>query len=773
MDNPRSQPPSAPPILSARDDSAAQPNEALKYLHLLWRRVWLILFFVLVFGAYGVYQVNRAVPVYSTRSVIKYEPAGANIVEFGERSRAIYRHEDINTAVMLIRSPSVAERVLAEMRATRRAAEEDAAPQPIEVTDPSAFAQIRHFAGRVQRGIRNRIVTFPQPDVDAQVLAEQGAVRGLLGQITVSREPQTKIITIAARDRDPARAARVANEFARQFMISVHEEQRQRMEFVRAFVNQQLEETKLTLEEAERNLYLESQQADITVLQENRNIAIATLTSLIADIESRRTDVVTLEARVRALQNLPHDAAPTEIDDFRSTLLARRAELSLQRAQLIAENNEDFPPIRALDLQMAEIDKQIAEAIAVFRQQRARELDLARLTLTALEERLREHEAIVANLEQKMIRFRVLQREVDATRQIFESLLDQFKRMEVTGEAAPSLVSIVEEAAIPRFPSSPNVNRTIMTFLVMGLMAGSGFALLLHWMDRSVRDPRLVEEALGLPNLGFVPFLKEARRGGLLSAKAKKAALLDPSSKSSEAEAIRYLRTSLQYSRAGHAPQVIHVTSCFPQEGKSTISANLAGFFAERGQRVLLIDGDLKRPTVHRTFSVAKAPGLSDVLTGQKTIDQVVVRSESTGVDIMPAGAATPSPVTLLDSSAMTRLIESLRPRYDLVLLDSAPAHGMADALVLATRADGVILVVKHGKTLMEVLSRTAEKLQSIDARILGVVYNSTRARRKDGYYGYGYGYGYGGSYGYKYKESNTDDEEPAESPRDPAKAGR
>lgn len=383
-----------------------------------------------------------------------------------------------------------------------------------------------------------------------------------------------------------------------------------------------------------------------------------------------------------------------------------------------------------------------------------------------------------------MISFRVKQREVDSTRQVFNALLDQYKRLEVVDEATASNISIVRRGEVKQVPMAPNVTRILGTFMFIGLAVGVGLVLGLNWLDRSVKDPMVVERTIGLPSLGFVPYLQpsvtqqlrmdvgqrvarsmeqrlkrhlpHALASRMLAVVGRDPAggsivpvtLLEPESRKIESEAFRYLRTSLQYSSAEHAPQLLLVTSCFPQEGKSTVASNLGIIFAEQGRRTLIIDADLKRPNAHRAFGLARIPGLTDVLTGQKDVHEAIARTSVENLDILPAGLATPAPVTLLESQAMTDLLNTLRSTYSTIIVDSPPSEGMADALVLSTKVDGIVLVVKQGQTPAEVLARVADKFRSIGGALLGVVYNNS-IPGGGGYYGYGY---YGTGYGYRYQ---------------------
>lgn len=722
-----------------------------RYLRLLWQRRWLIAACVIVFLALGALQVKRSTPVYTSKAVLKYEPATAQIVNFGgERSTILYQRDEIKTAVELIKNPSLADAVLKSL----------GGPVSQQLEDSSPIASARDFLWNALSFLRSQIVSYEAPSIDQKLAGEQSAAMALLSKITVTQRLDTKLIEIFVRSNDPTRAARIADEFCNQFIESISRERNERFVVSRAFFMQQIDLTKARLEQAEKELFDLSGQSDLRVMTESRNIAIETLTNLSSEIERQKNELALLEAESKATDVETARALILSDSELFRKLVDRRVEALVEKIKLESINEPDFQPLVLRKKEIEAIDQQLEDAASQTQKAKAGKLAIARMKLESLQHRLVEAQDRVNQIENEMVPYRLKQREIEAAREIFNAVLTQSKQLEVNDEGKLSNVTVVSRATIPTFPTSPNVTRTLALFALFGLFCGAGIVLTLNWFDRSVKDPAQVEALLELPSIGFVPFMKVTRNGGLFrSSKAgRPVVLLEPESKKTEAEAFRYLRTSVQYSSADHPPQVLLVTSCFPQEGKSTVSANLSILFAERGQKTLLIDADLKRPSVHKIFQITKMPGLSDVLTGQCELENAIVRSEQYNLDILPAGLPTPSPITLLESQAMSDLIGSLRSRYTTIILDSAPAHGMADALVLVTRVDGTVLVVKQGSTLTEVLVRTVEKLRSIGGNLIGAVYNSTHKGRGATGSTYGYGYGYG--YSYRYDQESGDESE-------------
>lgn len=750
MSSPEVRPPAAapdPPTASAlRPRRAADPEADslidMSQVRLLWNRRYTIVAITVVFVGMGIFQANRTAPVYTSEALLRYEPASGQIIDFGERSTMIYQRDEIRTAVQLIKTPAVAEAVLDAIGTGD-------AP-PASETERSPLSIAREFLSSAQRKARGLIVGQHAGPEPTERLQRQNAARGLLSAVDVRHRPDTKLIEVRASTNTPQGAERLCREFCNQFIRSVNDQKRSSSSYARDYIAQQIEETKARVEREEKALYDYGGQSDLRIVEESRSIAIKTLTNLEEQIQAARNSIALMEAetsadvaRTTARQRLAQDgSAPT------TALLQKKNDLRLQLAELEANNTPEYPPLKSLRRQFAELDRQItaAEEEYINAAVKSRESELAaeRRRLEALENRRAADKKALDELEARMIRFRVLQRDVESTRQILEALLNQFNRLEVTNDVSVSTVSVEAPASIPTVPSSPNVTRILGSFGIFGLALGIGGILLLNRLDRSVRNPTAVEEALALPTLGYVPFLGPSQVGSFLRRQKNTRRYLPPYPKDFAAgasDAFRYLRTSIDYSSPGLG--VVVVTSCNPSEGKSTVAANLAVFYAERGTRTLLIDADLKRPTGHDIFELSRMPGVSDVLAGKTPVQEAIRPSRFERLDVMPAGLAPPSSITLLESPEMAELLKGLRGSYGMIVIDSPPADAVADALVLATRADGAIIVVRPGHTPMPSLLRVSERLRSIGVRTLGVVYNQAEASPVYGYH-YGYGYGYG-----------------------------
>lgn len=342
------------------------------------------------------------------------------------------------------------------------------------------------------------------------------------------------------------------------------------------------------------------------------------------------------------------------------------------------------------------------------------------------------------------------------------SLAREIVRLETTESGAkPVRAELIKPAQVPSAPISPRTQLNIVLGALLGLMAGVGFAILRSVLDTSIKSVAELEDAAQATPLGVISFDPDAKTQPLVTLRG-----------SSHAEAFRSVRTNLRYIDVDNPPRTVVVTSSLPNEGKTTTACNLAIALGQNGSKVLLIEADLRRPKVAEYLGVDGSVGLTDVLIGQVSLDQALTPWQRGTLDFLPSGAIPPNPSELLGSRQMAELLEHLAQRYDVIILDTPPMLPVTDAAVLATLADGALLVARHGHTRREQVEHAAEALRQVGARVLGTILNFAPVRRRSGYgydrYGYGHGYGY--DYGYADEAGErrilTAEEVPAPNPR-------
>ena len=370
----------------------------------------------------------------------------------------------------------------------------------------------------------------------------------------------------------------------------------------------------------------------------------------------------------------------------------------------------------------------------------------------ALQEALEQEKTEAMNTRKKAIGFLVLKREVDTNQQLYDMLLTRAKEARLTEDIDVGAVNIVDRAKVPLGPSWPRPKFVLIIGVLGGIIMALGVGFLLEYMDNTVKFPEQIQENLGLPHLGLVPYYPELKKTNSIT--------LDLNQGQDGLvvlEAFRHLHTSISLSRAENHPKIIVVTSASTSEGKSIVSAYLAATYAAAGERVILLDADLRRPRQHRIWGKGRVSGLSSVLTGSAKLEEVLNREIMPSLDLIPSGPIPPKPNELLKSKMLPNLFTVLAKTYSVVIVDSPPILPIADSSTLAHYADGVVLVVAAGATPIPAVRESAQKIIKAGGQLLGVVLNRTTRKRSDYYYrGYRYKYYYNYEYTRKGKDESA-----------------
>jgi len=430
-----------------------------------------------------------------------------------------------------------------------------------------------------------------------------------------------------------------------------------------------------------------------------------------------------------------------------------------QLRKLQSDFGPEYPPVVALRSQISEIDKQIGQeqsrVSSSVNQDLAGKFSQALATERDLQNKVDALKTDLLGEQGRSIQFNILQRDVDTNRALYEALLQRFKEVGIAGGIGTNNVSIVDRALAPRSPSSPNIPLNLTLGLLLGLIIGGVAALVLEQLAESVILPAEFQRKLRIPLLGSTPASRTSVTttkllpskflpSNLLPSRSPKTADVgkDLSNRQSElSEAYFSVLTAVQFSTANGAPRTIAITSSQAQEGKSTSALALARGLASLGSRVLLVDSDLRNPSLHRSFGTDHGKGLSDVLTGHAALAEVVRETGVRGLSIVTSGKIPPNPAELLAGEGLSRMMKAASEAFDHVLFDSPPVLGLADAPLIARACEGTVFVIEAGRTRSSQARHALDRLMSVRAHILGAVL--TKLDSKSSGYGYGYGYTY------------------------------
>ena len=379
--------------------------------------------------------------------------------------------------------------------------------------------------------------------------------------------------------------------------------------------------------------------------------------------------------------------------------------------------------MQQLRSQIKELDTQLAQAVRAVKSDIKASYEAARINLALLEAELEKGKTALVEQRNRSIQYNILQREVDTNRQLYDGLLQRYKEIGVSGGIGTNNISFVDKAQLPGAPASPNVQRNLLIGLLAGLVVGFMIAFGLDFLDETFKSPEDVEKEVGLPVVGVVPLPKGS--GGVA------AALQDQ--RSPVSEAFRSLRTSLQFSTPEGLPSSLLITSSMPGEGKSTCAIGIAESFGKMGLKVLLIDADLRKSTLHKRFNLRNDRGLTNYLIGGIDAADTLQVTPLANVFAMTSGPLPPNPAELLSGTRMADLCSAAREAYDIIIVDGPPIIGLADAPLLAGATQVTLVLVAANSTKKSTLRVAVRRLQAVRANIIGTVLNKFD-RREAGY---------------------------------------
>ena len=580
------------------------------------------------------------------------------------------------------------------------------------------------------------------------------AVGMVMGGLSVQPVAMSSLVRIRYQSTDPDWAQRISIAAAEQFERSTLDRRFRATRHAREFLEERLQQLKVKLQESEKQLVEYAQQRGIVNADDKQPEAVANLQAIQNALTAAVTERLKREQLSLLAQSSNSIALPQVMND-KLIQSARDRIGTLQAAyqEKLSVLKPAFPEMIALRAQITESEKQIRTQMDLIKQTIKAEYESARAQELALIEKLEEVKTEVLASRGRSIEYTILRREADTARSLYDGLLQQYRELGVAGEVDTNNVSIIDRAQRPGGPDSPSLRTNLMIAFALGLLGAAAFAGVREVLDDTFKTTEDVEEALRLPVLGLAPLVAQA--------KVERTVFEEVSADftSAIAEAYRSLRTALQFSTEEGVPKALLVTSSRPGEGKSTAAACLAVNFAQLGMRVLLIDGDLRNPSMHTVLGVENNAGLTNYLAGANEAADLVKPSGTEGLTLLTSGPRPPNPAELLASPRFASLLTTAAETYDVVIVDGPPIMGLADAPIIASVVGGTLLVIEAGATRRAIVQDALKRLNFARARVLGALLNKFDARKAGhtyGYGGYGYKYGNGGGAGtpdyYSYK---------------------
>ncbi len=555
----------------------------------------------------------------------------------------------------------------------------------------------------------------------------------------------TRIVTIQYDSTDPAMSADIANAYGSEFIQSNLQRRYDSSSYARDFVSNQLSQTKQKLEESERALNdyarrsglirtnLPAATGDKASSQTGGSVTTDSLGQVNQSANEATAKRILAEGRWRAIDSGPlFNATEVVTNPTISTLLSQRATIETQLQEERARHLDDYPALKAKQQELAGINQQLQLVATNIRNSVKADYDAALDSEHKLTGEVNRLKTATLAEQDSNVQYGLLAREVDTNRQVYDGLLQRYKDLNASAGISLSNIAIIDTADPPVSPSSPNLFKNIAFALLLGLGLAAATVFLKSQFDDAIRVPEDIEAKLGLALLGIVP----RTRGSL-----PEDAMVDP--KSPISEAYNSLRGSLLYATAEGLPQILLVTSAQPSEGKTTTCYAIAHGFARMGKSVVLFDADLRRPSLHARIDGTNDRGLSTLLTGQDALASVARSSDLPNLTLVPSGPIPRSPTELISSPRLEMILQEAAKSFDVVVIDSPPVLGLADAPMMAALADGVIFVVEADRSRRGALKTALRRLRAMRPVLLGAVltkFDPLKAgNRYSEYYGQGY----------------------------------
>ncbi len=577
---------------------------------------------------------------------------------------------------------------------------------------------------------------------DLSNLQDRHALIGLFeGGLAAERYGHTNILVLSYTARNPELAAMICNSLIDNFVQHNFSDNYAATQEVSVWLQAQLGDLKNRLEASQNHMLTVQKDLGLVGIDQTQSIVLSRLVDISHDVSQAETQRLVAQAKLLTLQTAPADVlASLSGDPVLSGLKQRMSNLQAEYANLSARYGAKNPRLLENRAEFTETQQAMKTEQDVVIARAKEEVNATQQNQQALRGRLEQEKNSAYMGNSKAVEYSLARREYEANRALYDGLQQRLQEAGIIAGLHSTNIRRIDPADAPDFPSSPRKSVNLTMGLLCGLALGLVVSFLIEAFDTNIKTIFDIEERIGLPMLGVVPQVDTK----LLSPETfvQDATSPLPGAWSRLAEAYRSLRTTILLSRAGAPPQVILVSSAKPSEGKTSITTLEAIVFALNGARVLLIDSDLRRPSVHLRFRIANKVGLTSVLTGKSTLQDAIVHVPAVPtLHVLPAGPIAPMPAELLGSLQMQRLVEGLRASYDFILIDTPPVLTVTDAAVLVSISDGVVLVLRYGQASRNVVARASEILLRSGAHLLGVVLNAVDLQSSDyaEYYGRAY----------------------------------
>ncbi|MGQ9920112.1 MAG: GumC family protein [Desulfobacca sp.] len=721
-----------------------QGRSLREYIHILWhRKWWVILSFLFIFVSVATYCFIST-PIFRTSSTLQItQDNPGSQVSVDDKLTRLTGGDTIEkfqqTQFKILQSRSLAQRVIKALN----------------------LAEHPDFKGIAEK----------HPELSPAAI-EEAMVERFQKKLEVTPVRNSYLVEVAFQSPDKELAKNVVNAIADEYMYLSIDRRNESFNLVRTWLDRQLQEMAAKVQEAQQKLYKFGQEKDIYSLEDKDNVIIQKFVDLSSLLTKAQAEKMAKEAQYQQIQkkgpNAPLVVNNPLIVQLRQELVTQQAKVSsLQKVYL-----PGHPEMQAETALLRELQGRLNAEVQRLLESIRADYEAASRTERLLSDSFASQKEQVAKLQDNLTDYQILKRDAQTNEQLYQALLARVKEANIASTMVPSNVAVIDPGTLPSRPFKPKIVRNLALAGFLGLFLGVGLALVVEHLDDSIKSIDDLERYCGLPSVGVLPLLSangksaglgkrilNAPLGLLLSLKKRwrRRQITAPAAvtnldlvvyenpQAPVAEALRHTQTSIMLSKSGRPPCTLVITSAGANEGKSMVSSNLAISFALNGRETVIIDCDLRKPRVHQIFELKAQPGLTNFLSGNISLEEILRPSQIPQLTIITAGARSLSPANLLNSDTFKELLQQLRERFRHIIIDTPPILGFTDARLVAALADGVILVTKHNATHRSAGRLAHQLLSQSHAPIIGAILNGV------GPYGSPYGGYYYYNYHYKY----------------------
>ena len=703
----------------------------LDYLKVIQKRMWMVIIFSVVVVSVVTIKTFKTRPVYQATA------------------RVVLERHQLNVGFQQVVTP------------------ENQAVSVDFYTNQCEIVKSRSLAKRVidTLDLNNHPEFNPQKKGEDPVLAKDSLrdpstethfIDGFLSKLNVSLMRNSGVVNINYEGYDPQLITKIANTIVKKYIEQDWEKRYNVAKDALEWLNKQMKDVKIAMEESELALQNYKKENDLITVEtvmigkrsdssnladERQNVVLQKLMELNAAVTNAKTDRVRLEVLYNKLKDFKNVQDKDDIvqsipavvqNNLIQNLKAEYAKMEKDFSFYSQRYGAKHPKMVQLNVELNTMRDNIIKEINRICDSIATEYEVAKNREATLLQILEQQKKEVFALGDKAIQYGVLKREVDTNRQMYETLLTRMKETNLTEDFKMSDIRILDNAEVPLRPIKPQKTLNILLGIIVGLTGGVGIVFLMEYMDNTIRTQEDVEKYLGTSLLGIVGHIpldkKDVRVAELIARDLPKHTIT---------EALKSIRTSIMFSHPNNPKKTILVTSATPAEGKTLISSNLAIVMAQTGKKVLLIDADLRKPTIHKLFQIDKSLGLSNLLVKSSDLHTVSRITQIPNVYAIACGPIPPNPSELLGSSALVESLTLAKEEFEWIIIDSPPLLSVTDTRILSRVVDGIVFVIRGSKANRDVAKKAMSLLSGINDKVLGVIINDVDLSRNRYYYQY------------------------------------